>query len=45
VRLQTPTGPVDGDAIDVLPLGELVLRLEGGRVEAFAAGNVTTLRG
>ena len=45
VRLQTPSGPVEGDAIDVTPAGELVLRLDGGRIEAHSAGDVTTLRG
>lgn len=44
VRLQTPTGPVEGDAIDVTPHGELVLRLAGGVIEAYSAGDVTTLR-
>ncbi len=44
VRLQTPAGPVEGDAINVSPSGELVLRLADGRTEAFAAGDVTTLR-
>jgi BirA family biotin operon repressor/biotin-[acetyl-CoA-carboxylase] ligase len=44
VRLQTPAGPVEGDAIDVSARGELMLRLEGGATEAFTAGDVTTLR-
>ena len=30
VRLQTPTGPIEGDAIDVTHRGELVLRLADG---------------
>jgi BirA family transcriptional regulator, biotin operon repressor / biotin---[acetyl-CoA-carboxylase] ligase len=45
VRLQTPTGPVEGDAIDISGAGELVLRVAGGGKQAFAAGDVTTLRG
>ncbi|MSP22988.1 MAG: biotin--[acetyl-CoA-carboxylase] ligase [Dehalococcoidia bacterium] len=45
VRLQTPSGPVEGEAVDVSPSGELVLRLDDGRAEVFAAGDVTTLRG
>ncbi len=44
VRLQTPTGPVEGDAIDVSPAGELILRLADGRTDAYSAGDVTTLR-
>ena len=45
VRLQTPTGPVEGDAVDVSTRGELVLRLADGRRETFAAGDVSRLRG
>jgi BirA family biotin operon repressor/biotin-[acetyl-CoA-carboxylase] ligase len=45
VRLATPAGPVEGNAVDVSPLGELVLRLADGRTQSFAAGDVTTLRG
>lgn len=44
IRLATPSGPVEGDAIDVTPLGELVLRHLDGRVEHYGAGDVTTLR-
>lgn len=42
VCLQTPGGDVEGDAVDVLAGGELVLRLDDGREQAFAAGEVHT---
>ncbi|MFN8638041.1 MAG: hypothetical protein U0360_00945 [Dehalococcoidia bacterium] len=45
VRLATPGGPVEGDAIDVSPTGELVLRHLDGRIERYSAGDVTTLSG
>jgi BirA family transcriptional regulator, biotin operon repressor / biotin---[acetyl-CoA-carboxylase] ligase len=44
VRLQTPAGPVEGDAVDVTPRGELVLRRGDGHTDSFAAGDVSTLR-
>lgn len=44
VRLQTPAGPVEGDAVDVSAHGELILRLSNGRTEAYPAGDVATLR-
>ena len=44
VRLHTPGGDFDGEAIDVTPSGELVLRLDGGEERAFAAGDATTTR-
>ncbi len=45
VRLATPGGIVEGEAVDVSAHGELVIRHSDGRVEAYAAGDVTTLRG
>lgn len=42
VRLATPSGVVEGDAVDVTERGELVLRLDGGDTQAFSAGDVTT---
>ena len=44
VRLAAPGRTIEGEAVDVSPRGELVLRLDGGRLEAFSAGDVTTLR-
>jgi BirA family biotin operon repressor/biotin-[acetyl-CoA-carboxylase] ligase len=43
VRLATPSGEVEGDAVDVTERGELVLRLDGGTTQAFSAGDVTTV--
>lgn len=43
IQLDTPSGPVEGDAIDVNERGELVLRLDDGRESAYSAGDVTTL--
>lgn len=42
VRLHTPGGDVEGDAIGVSSSGELVLRLDGGEERSFAAGDATT---
>lgn len=44
VRFATPTGEVEGEAVDVTPSGELVLALPSGERRSFAAGDVTTLR-
>ena len=44
VRLATPSGEVEGDAVDVTSAGELVLTLPSGERQAFAAGDVTTVR-
>ena len=44
VRLATPTGEVEGEAVDVTSTGELVLALPSGERRAFAAGDVTTMR-
>ena len=44
VRLHTPGGDIEGEAIDVTPAGELVLRLDGGEKRAFAAGDAITTR-
>jgi BirA family biotin operon repressor/biotin-[acetyl-CoA-carboxylase] ligase len=43
IHLDTPSGPVEGDAVAVTDHGELVLRLDGGREQAFSAGDVHTL--
>ncbi|MSQ42299.1 MAG: biotin--[acetyl-CoA-carboxylase] ligase [Dehalococcoidia bacterium] len=43
VRLATPGGEVEGDAVDVTPLGELVLRHADGRTAPYAAGDVTAV--
>jgi BirA family transcriptional regulator, biotin operon repressor / biotin---[acetyl-CoA-carboxylase] ligase len=43
VRLGTPRGEVEGKASDVTHSGELVLRLDDGSTETFAAGDVTVL--
>ena len=43
VRLATPGGDVEGEAVDVTAEGSLVLRLDGGGTHAFAAGDVTVL--
>ena len=45
VRLATPSGEVEGEAVDVTSAGELVLALASGERRAFAAGDVTTIRG
>jgi BirA family biotin operon repressor/biotin-[acetyl-CoA-carboxylase] ligase len=42
VRLATPGGVVEGEAVDVTEHGELVLRLDDGSTEAYSAGDVTT---
>jgi BirA family biotin operon repressor/biotin-[acetyl-CoA-carboxylase] ligase len=43
VQLHTPDGDAhEGEAFDVTPRGELMLRLDGGRVVIFAAGDATT---
>lgn len=44
VRLATPSGEVEGEAVDVTATGELVLALPSGERRAFAAGDVTTVR-
>lgn len=44
VRLATPSGEVEGEAVDVTSTGELVLALPDGGRRAFAAGDVTTVR-
>ena len=44
VRLHTPGGDVEGDAVDVSPSGELVLLLDDGERRAFAAGDAITTR-
>ncbi|MPZ99036.1 MAG: biotin--[acetyl-CoA-carboxylase] ligase [Dehalococcoidia bacterium] len=44
VALATPSGAVDGEAVDITASGELVLRLDDGSTRAFAAGDVTTAR-
>jgi len=44
VRLATPSGEVEGEAVDVTAAGELVLALADGARRAFAAGDVTTVR-
>lgn len=44
VRLATPSGEVEGEAIDVTPTGELILALASGERRSFAAGDVTTVR-
>ncbi len=43
VRLATPSGKVEGEAVDVNERGELLLRLDDGTVSAYAAGDVSTL--
>lgn len=43
IRLATPTGPVEGLAVDVTSRGELLLEHDDGRRAAYAAGDVTTL--
>ncbi|MEE8336499.1 MAG: biotin--[acetyl-CoA-carboxylase] ligase [Dehalococcoidia bacterium] len=42
VRLATPGGEVEGEAVDVTGHGELVLRLDDGSTQAYSAGDVTT---
>jgi BirA family biotin operon repressor/biotin-[acetyl-CoA-carboxylase] ligase len=44
VRLHTPSGDVEGEAVDVSAAGELVLRLDGGEERAFAAGDAMAVR-
>lgn len=44
VRMETPSGPVEGHALDVTEHGELVLRLDDGTSRALAAGDVHTIR-
>ncbi len=44
VRLATPAGEVEGEAVDVTSAGELVLALPDGQRQAFSAGDVTTVR-
>jgi len=44
VRLHTPGGDVEGEAVDVTASGELVLRLDSGEERAFAAGDVLATR-
>ena len=43
VRLATPAGEFEGEAVDVNERGELVLRLDDGTTTAYAAGDVTTV--
>lgn len=43
VQLRTPSGDVEGEAVDVTSGGELVLRHDDGRVVSYAAGDVTTV--
>jgi BirA family biotin operon repressor/biotin-[acetyl-CoA-carboxylase] ligase len=42
IRLATPSGVVEGEALDVSEHGELVLRLDDGTTQPFSAGDVTT---
>lgn len=44
VRLATPSGELEGDAVDVTSRGELILQLDDGSTRTVAAGDVTTLR-
>ncbi|MDA0302445.1 MAG: bifunctional biotin--[acetyl-CoA-carboxylase] synthetase/biotin operon repressor, partial [Chloroflexi bacterium] len=44
IRLHTPAGDLEGEALDVTPAGELVLRLDGGEERAFAAGDAMAVR-
>lgn len=44
VRLRTPGGDVEGEAVDVTSSGELVLRLDGGEERTFAAGDALATR-
>lgn len=44
VRLHTPSGDVEGEAVDVSAAGELVLRLDSGEERAFAAGDAMAVR-
>ncbi|MGE3857598.1 MAG: biotin--[acetyl-CoA-carboxylase] ligase [Dehalococcoidia bacterium] len=44
VRLHTPAGDVEGEAVDVTAAGELVLRLDSGEERAFAAGDALATR-
>ena len=43
VRLDAPGGAVEGEAVGVSALGELLLRLDDGTTRACAAGDVTTV--
>ena len=45
VRMETPSGPVEGEALDVTAHGELILRLADGTSRALAAGDVHTIDG
>ena len=43
VRLDTPGGPVDGEAVGVTERGELLIRDDDGKTARYSAGDVTTL--
>lgn len=43
IRLATPSGEVEGEAVDVTARGELVLAMADGSRRAYAAGDVTTV--
>ena len=43
IRLATSDAEIEGEAIAVSPLGELVLRQDDGTTASYAAGDVTTL--
>lgn len=43
VRLATPSGEVEGEAVDVNERGELLLRIDDGTTAAYPAGDVTTI--
>jgi BirA family biotin operon repressor/biotin-[acetyl-CoA-carboxylase] ligase len=42
VRLETPGGPVDGEAMGVTERGELIIRGDDGNTAQYSAGDVTT---
>jgi BirA family biotin operon repressor/biotin-[acetyl-CoA-carboxylase] ligase len=44
IRFDAPGGALEGVAEGVAPSGELLLRLDDGRLQLLAAGDVTTLR-
>jgi len=44
VRLELPTESVTGTAVDVDDRGRLLVELDGGRIEAYDAGDVVHLR-
>ena len=44
IRFDAPGGVLEGIAEGVAPTGELLLRLDDGRLESLAAGDVTTIR-